>query len=75
MSGKVYKGQIVEWGDNANEIGRISSIRRDGFYARYRSSWPTTPGGWRHAMKSLFFSYADLDAGKVRLIDRRRLSL
>lgn len=54
---KPTKGQIAIFGCHTNEIGIVSAIRRDGFYVRHTTGFPTVPGGRKAAYSSRFFSF------------------
>ena len=34
---KIKKGQIASWGTHTDENGIVSRVKKDGFYARYKS--------------------------------------
>jgi hypothetical protein len=71
--------QIAIFGCHTDESGRVSAIRRNGFYVRYRSAFPTVPGGHVHALKSRFFPFEKLvecvgfpPVGCVKIVEEQR---
>jgi hypothetical protein len=56
----IQRGQIVLWGEHTNESGLVTAIRDDGFYARFRSLYPSVPGGRKPVYMSRFFRFSDL---------------
>ena len=57
---KPKKGQLAMWGPHTNEIGVVSATRKNGFYARYATGFPTVPGGRRMAYSSRFFRFDEI---------------
>ena len=53
-------GQVASWGAHTDDFGRVSAIRKTGFYAQYRCAYPTVPGGHKHATESRFFRFEDI---------------
>lgn len=57
---KLKRGQLAVWGPHTNEIGVVSAIRKNGFYARHTTGFPTTPGGRKAAYASRFFHLEEI---------------
>lgn len=57
---KPKRGQLAMWGPHTNEIGVVSAIRKNGFYARHTTGFPTTPGGRKAAYSSRFFRLEEI---------------
>ena len=51
-------GQIAMFGPHTYEIGRVSRIRKNGFYVRVKNAYPTIPGGHKYAYHSRFFPFS-----------------
>ena len=63
--------QIAIWGPHADEVGTITCRRNGGFYARFRSRFPSVPGGRKAVYHSRFFRDEDVAAGKVKIVDAK----
>lgn len=51
----IKKNDIAIWGAGTDEGGRVTAFRRGGFYVRYRSIYPSVPGGRKPVFKRAFF--------------------
>lgn len=49
--------QIAVFGPLTYQIGRVSAIRKNGFYVRAKKSDPTVPGGRKYGYRSVFFTF------------------
>jgi hypothetical protein len=58
---KPKRGQIAIFGPHTNEIGVVSAIRKDGFYVRHTTGFPTVPGGHKAAYSSRFFRFDEIN--------------
>jgi hypothetical protein len=52
--------QIAIFGPHTNEIGVVSAIRKNGFYVRHTTGFPTVPGGRKPAYSSRFFRFEEI---------------
>lgn len=50
-------GQTAIFGPNTNMIGVVSAVRKNGFYVRHTTGYPTKPGGRVAAYRSTFFTF------------------
>lgn len=62
---KVKIGQFAICGPHTDQIGRVSAIRKDGFYARFTSIHPRVPGArtgrdGEHPKFSRFFRFSEI---------------
>lgn len=53
------KGEVCVFGSHADEAGRVTAFRKNGFYVRVRDSHPTVPGGNQYGHRSVFIRFAD----------------
>lgn len=53
----VKRGDYAIYGPLTYQIGTVSAIRKGGFYARFKSSDPRTPGGRNYYYISRFFPF------------------
>jgi len=63
---KPYLNQIAVFGPLTHQIGRVSAIRRNGFYVRTKQTFPKIPGGREYGYRSVFFSLTQIGPDGAR---------